>query len=70
MAEVAVHAEALGGCRWPPTAFTANSVPQEDCGHTRVKVVDFLLGDEDKMLKVWKVRSLAECKVGTTSHSE
>ena len=35
-----------------------------------IKVVDFLLGDEDKMLKVWKVGGLAECQVVTTSHSE
>ena len=27
------------------------------------KVVDFLLGDEDKMLKVWKVVGLAECQL-------
>ena len=28
-----------------------------------VKVVVFLLGDEDKMLKVWKVGGLAECQL-------
>ena len=33
----------------------------------RFKGVVFLLGDEEKMLKVWKVGGLAECQVGTTS---
>ena len=27
------------------------------------KVLVFLLGDEDKMLKVWKVGGLAECQL-------
>ena len=27
------------------------------------KVVDFLLGDEDKLLKIWKVGGLAECQL-------
>ena len=34
-----------------------------------LKVVVFLLGDEDKSLKVWKVGGLAECQVWNTSHS-
>ena len=52
--------------------YGARSAPRKYFQNTLlyVKVVVFLLGDEDKMLKVWKVRSLAECKVGTTSHSE
>ena len=28
-----------------------------------LKVVDFLLGDEDKLLKIWKVGGLAECQL-------
>ena len=35
-----------------------------------LKDVVFLLGDEDKSLKVWKVGGLAECQVWNTSHSE
>ena len=50
------------------TEFTkyANNVKKSDVfvyRGSRIKVVVFLLGDEDKMLKVWKVGGLAECQL-------
>ena len=58
------------GARWADARSGVARAATTHCPIIRVKVVDFLLGDEDKMLKVWKVGGLAECQVVTTSHSE